>query len=180
MPTLFLLALLALPQDASQDLHPPPGPGSEHAWLAQLVGEWTCTAEASMAPDAEPMLLESTESVRSIGGLWIVAEGRASFGGQAFTSILTLGYDPAKEAFVGTWIDTMQTHMWSYRGSLDAARKVLTLDTEGPSFDDPTKMARYRDALELVGPDHKRLTSSVQGPDGEWTTFMRADFRRKE
>ena len=126
------------------------------------------------------MQMESTETVRSIGGLWIVAEGKASFGETPFLSILTLGYDEKQGVFVGTWIDTMQTHMWSYRGTLDDARKTLTLETEGPAFDDPTKTSPYRDTIELTGPDSRTLSSSVKGADGTWTTFMRAEYRRKK
>jgi hypothetical protein len=152
----------------------------EHEWLQQLVGEWTATSEMSMGPGTEPMTMESTESVRSLGGLWILGEGSASFNGMCFTSILTLGYDAQESRFVGTWIDTMQTHMWTYTGSLDAAKRVLTLSAEGPAFGDPSKLAEYRDAIELVSPDHKVLTSSILGDDGQWTTFMRADYERKK
>jgi len=179
MKTIALFALLVVGAATVQEMQPA-APSDQHEWLQQLVGEWTVSADATMEPGAEPMRMESTESVRSIGGLWIVAEGRATFGDTPFTSILTLGYDPSKEAFVGTWIDTMQTHMWSYVGTLDDARKVLTLATEGPTFGDPSKTSKYHDVIELAGPDHKVLTSSVQGEDGTWTTFMRADYRRKK
>jgi hypothetical protein len=158
-----------------------PAPSEPNAqWLHQLVGEWTCTAEAWMSPGAEPMLLESTESVRSIGGLWIQGEGRGDFQGQPFHSVLTLGYDADEEAFVGTWIDSFQTHLWTYRGELDGARETLTLEAEGPSFGNPNVTASYRDALTIVGPDHKRMTSSVLGEDGKWITFMEADYRRQK
>jgi hypothetical protein len=148
--------------------------------LQQLVGEWTATSEATMEPGAEPMRMESTESVRSIGGLWILGEGSASFDGTPFTSILTLGYDPQRKAFVGSWIDSMQTHLWTYVGKLDESRKVLTLETEGPSFADPSKNSKYRDVIELKSADHRTLTSSVQGEDGVWTSFVKADYRRKK
>jgi hypothetical protein len=164
---------------AVQDMSPP-APLDQHAWLQQLVGEWTVTAEATMAPGEEPMRMESTESVRSIGGLWVVGEGRATFNDTPFTSILTLGYDPARKVFVGTWIDTMQARMWIYTGTLDEDKRVLTLATEGPSFGDPDLSANYRDTIEIKGPDHKLLTSSVQQADGTWTTFMRAEYRRKQ
>ncbi len=178
LPMLIAL-IVAIPQDAAE-LPEPTVASAEHQWLKQLVGNWTVTSEAIMAPGAEPMMMESTESVRALGDLWVVSEGEASFGDTQFQSMMTLGYDPQKKAFVGTWVDTMQTHLWVYRGQLDQAKKVLTLNTEGPGIEDPTKMASYRDVFELVSPDHKVLTSWAQGEDGEWTQFMKADFRRKK
>ncbi|MEW6073866.1 MAG: DUF1579 domain-containing protein [Planctomycetota bacterium] len=180
MKTIALLATLLVGAFPRQDVPEPPSPLEEHAWLHQLVGEWTVTATATMEPGAEPMRMESTERVRSIGGLWIVAEGSASLGGTPFTSILTLGYDPPKKAFVGTWIDSMQTHLWTHVGTLDESKRVLTLETEGPAFGDPTRTASYRDAIELTGPDQRVLTSSVQAADGTWTTFLRAEYRRQK
>jgi hypothetical protein len=91
---------------------------------------------------------------------------------------MTLGYDPNKDAFVGTWIDTIQTTMWSYVGQLDESKRVLTLEAEGPSFGDPGKTAKYRDQIELIGPEQKTMTSSVLGEDGNWTTFMKVAARR--
>jgi len=178
MKTLVIAVALLAGAFPVQDM-PEAKPLEQHEWLQQLVGEWTVTMEASMGPDVEPMRMEGTESVRSIGGLWILGEGSATLGGKHVASILTLGYDPRRKAFVGSWIDTVQTHMWSYVGTLDEARKVLTLDTEGPAFDDPTKNAKYRDAIELEDRDHKVLTSSLQDEKGNWTAFMRAEYRRK-
>ena len=177
MKTLAILALLAVAATSVQDAPAPPAQTEQHGWLQQLVGEWTVTSEATMEPGADPMKHEGTESVRSIGGLWIVAEGKASM---PMTWLLTLVYDPLKKSFVGTWIDTMQTHLWSYLGTLDDAKKVLTLVTEGPFFGDPSKMATYRDVIEVKGVDHRTLTSSVKNEDGSWSTFLRADYRRKK
>ena len=112
--------------------------------------------------------------------MWILAEGTASFGGMPFTSMMTLGYDPRKKAYVGTWVDTLQTHLWTYVGQLDDSGRQLTLDTEGPGFNNPSKMARYRDAFEVKGPDHLELSSSVQNSEGTWNTFMRAQYRRRK
>lgn len=177
MKTAIALFSLLLGPAALQD-PAPARPVEQHRWLQQLVGEWTCTFEAQMGDGQPPMKAEGRETIRALGDTWIVAEGAATMNGQPMRSILTVGYDPAKKAFVGTWIDTMQTHLWVYRGQLDAAGKVLALEAEGPSFDDPTKTATYRDAIEVVDQDHKRLTSSLRNADGTWTTFMTADYRR--
>lgn len=176
---LFLGACAAAPQDASLPM-PMPTQSAEHKWLEQLVGAWTVTSEATMEPGASPQTMESTEDVRSLGGLWILAEGQADFDGTPFTSMMTLGYDPQRKGIVGTWIDTAQTYLWSYKGTLDESTNTLTLEAEGPSFGDPAKMAKYRDVIEMKDADRRILTSSVQEADGGWTTFLRAEYVRKQ
>ncbi len=185
MKSLCALALTSLLAAACQTTasNPPTphkaAPGTaEHAWLQQLVGEWRANARATMLADQAPITFESTERVRSLGGLWVLAEGNASMDGGQFQSVMTVGYDPAKQSFVGSWIDTTTPVLWSYRGSLDGARKTLTLEAEGPDFHDPAKRANYRDQIELIDADHKRMVSSVQNPDGSWTEFMRAEYVR--
>jgi uncharacterized protein DUF1579 len=153
-------------------------PQAEHRWLEKLVGEWAYEAECSMGPGQPPMRSTGTESARSIGGPWIVAEGRGEMpGGGAATTMMTLGYDPRKQRYVGTWIGSMMTHLWVYDGALDAAERVLTLEAEGP--DAEGKMAKFRDVIELKSDDHRVLTSHMLGDDGQWRQFMTANYRRK-
>ena len=133
-----------------------------------------------MGPDQPPMKATGTESVRSIGGLWTMGEGHGQMpdGGPA-TTIMTLGYDPQKKQFVGTFIGSMMTYLWIYEGSLDAAEKALTLHAEGPSCTGDGTMAKYKDVLEVVSSDHRTLTSHLLGDDGQWKTFMTAHYHRK-
>src|SRR5690242_17643184 len=122
-----------------------PEPQSEHRWLEKLVGNWTYENEAVMAPGEAPTKSTGTEVVWSLGGLWTIGEGQGAVpGGGIHKSIMTLGYDPAKKRFVGTFIGSMMTHLWLYDGALDSARRLLTLDSDGPNFTgDGT--ARYQD-----------------------------------
>jgi hypothetical protein len=92
---------------------------------------------------------------------------------------MTLGYDAARKRYVGTFIGSMMSHLWLYDGSLDAAGKVLTLDSEGPSFSGDGKMAKYQDIIEIKGRDERTLSSQVLGDDGKWRHFMTATYRRK-
>jgi hypothetical protein len=156
-------------------------PQEEHRWLEKLLGEWTLEAEATMAPGEPPVKTTGKESVRSLGGLWTVAEGEGEMpGGGTGTSIMTLGYDPQKKRYVGTWVGSMMTHLWVYEGSLDAAERVLTLDCEGPGFSGDGTLAKYRDVIEIKSDDHRVLTSHVQGEDGTWQAFMTAHYRRRK
>jgi hypothetical protein len=155
-------------------------PQKEHQWLQRLVGEWTCEGEATMAPGQPPSKWKGTETVRSLGGVWILAEGQGEMpdSGSA-TTLMTLGYDPVRKRFVGTFIGSMMTHMWLYEGGLDAGGMILTLDTEGPNMAAEGKTARYKDIIEFKNDDHRLLSSEMLGDDGEWHRFMTATYRRK-
>lgn len=153
----------------------------EHQWLEKLAGEWTYEAEATMKSGEAPVKSTGTEIVRSLGGLWMVAEGQGEMPGcGAATTMMTLGYDPQKKRYVGTWIGSMMTHLWVYDGALDEAGSVLTLDTEGPSMAGDGKMAKYQDVIEYKSDDHRILASQVLGEDGKWRRFMTAHYRRKQ
>lgn len=155
-------------------------PQKEHEWLQKLVGEWTAEMECVMGPDQPPMKSKGSETTRSIGGLWTMGEGTGEMpDGSKATSVMTLGYDPQKQRYVGTFIASMMTHMWKYEGTLDASGKVLTLDTEGPGMSGDGKMMKYQDIMTFVDDDHRILTSRIQGEDGSWTQFMTAHYRRK-
>jgi Protein of unknown function (DUF1579) len=154
-------------------------PQKEHQWLQQLIGEWMYEGEATMEPGQPPSKFEGSESVRSLGGLWILAEGRGEMPGcGAATTVLTLGYDPQKQRYVGTWVGSMMTHLWLYDGVLDAAGRVLTLNAEGPHMAAEGKVAQYKDVIEFKSADHRVLTSHMFGEDGKWHGLMWANYRR--
>jgi Protein of unknown function (DUF1579) len=151
----------------------------EHLWLQKLNGDWTFEGECNMGPDQPPHKSTGTQTVRSLDGLWSVGEGKGEApDGSKVTSIITLGYDPQKKRFVGTFIASCMTHLWQYEGTLDG--NVLTLDCEGPSFSEDGKMAKYQDIFEIVDDDHWILRSRLLGEDGKWTDFMEARYRRKK
>lgn len=156
-------------------------PQKEHQWLQKLVGEWTYESEATMEPGKPPESFTGTESVRSLGGLWMLCEGRGEMpGGGTATTIMTLGYDPVKNRYVGTFIGSMMTHLWVYEGALDAAGTVLTLDTEGPSFTAEAKLTKYKDVIEVKSDDHRLLSSHALSDDGKWHGIMTANYRRSK
>ncbi|MBW3596689.1 MAG: DUF1579 domain-containing protein [Planctomycetes bacterium] len=177
---LIATAGLEAQEIAPVEAEAPTQPRAEHQWLQRLVGEWTSEAKAVIQPGEPPYTCEGTETVRAIGDHWIMAESKSEFMDVPVTGVLTLGYDPKKKKFVGTWIDSMMNHLWLYEGTLDAEANLLTLETRGPSHGDPAKLANYREVLELKSDEHKVFTSSVQGDDGQWTTFVTVDYRRKK
>ncbi len=156
-----------------------PEPQPEHLWLHQLLGEWNVESEFIMVPDQPPMKTTGREVVRSLGQFWTIGEGTADTpDGGACDSIITLGYDPQTKRFVGSFIASAMTHLWPYNGSLDPSGKILTLDSNGPSFTGDGTMAKYEDIVEFVAHDHRTLTSRFQRADGSWQHFMTAHYRR--
>ena len=157
-----------------------PEPHKEHEWLHKLVGEWTYEFEAQ-EPDKSPEKLTGTETVRSMGGIWVLCEGQGEMpGGGIAVNLITLGYDTEKKHFVGTFIGSMMTSLWVYDGWLEAGEKVLTLEAHGPSFTGDGTISKYHDVIELQDSDHRTMTSSVLGEDGQWQQFMKMTFQRKK
>ncbi|MBI4779774.1 MAG: DUF1579 domain-containing protein [Oscillatoriophycideae cyanobacterium NC_groundwater_1537_Pr4_S-0.65um_50_18] len=159
----------------------PAQPQKEHQWLQKLVGEWTYETEVMMEPNQPPVKSTGTETVRSLGGLWFLAEGQGEMPcGGAATTLMTLGYDPQKQRYVGTWIGSMMTYLWQYDGELDAAATILTLNADGPAMTGEKKLGKYKDVIEFKSDDHRVLTSHMLGDDGQWQHFMTAHYRRKQ
>jgi len=155
-------------------------PQKEHKWLEKLVGEWTYESDFPPEPGKPPEKCTGTEVVRSLGGLWVLGEGRGEMpGGGALTMVLTLGYDPQKKRYVGTWIGTMMANLWVYEGAVDVTGNKLTLHTEGPDMAVEGKTAKYKDVIEFKSDDHRVLTSHTQGEDGRWNQIMTMSYRRK-
>lgn len=154
---------------------------AEHAWLRRLVGEWTFEM-ASIDGKPQPAgTMAGVETVRALGDVWVLAEGRGQGpDGTPTQSQMLLGYDPQHRAFVGTWIGSMMNHLWIYRGgALDAEQRLLRLNAEGPAFDGtPGKMAQYRDEIEIIDADERLLHGNLQLEDGSWSRFMTARYRR--
>ena len=156
-----------------------PQPTKEHQWLQQLAGEWTYEGECVIAPGQPPIRTTGTETTRTLGGFWVITENRGEFMGMSVTGVMTLGYDPKKQKYVGTWIESMTNYMCRYEGTLDDSGKTLTLNTEGPAMDQPGKMASYREVIELKDKDNKVFTSSIER-DGKWVQFVKMTSKRKK
>ena len=152
-------------------------PQDEHRWLQQLVGNWAY--ESNCSPDKPDEISKGSETIRSIGDLWIVGESKSEMpGGDPATMQITLGFDPQKGRFVGTWLGSMMAMIWTYEGSLDDSGKILTLESEGPSFSGDGTTSKYRDIIEIRSPTERLFYSKVLGADGSWTEFMKAHYQK--
>jgi len=154
-------------------------PQPEHAWLMGMIGNWTFECTCDMGPDQPPAVSVGSETVRAFGNGWVLIEGRHEGpNGPAGETLVTLGFDPARARYVGTFVGTMMSNLWVYDGVLDTAGHVLTLDTEGPSFSGDGTIARYQDIITYDGGDTRTMTSRALQSDGSWLEFLTVRYRR--
>jgi len=152
-------------------------PQQEHQWLDQLVGLWRLEHDCQM-PDGNRSTTHGTMTCRSLGGMWLICESSGSSPkGGAWSSIMTLGFDPAQNQYVGTFVGSMMANIWPYRGIVDASGRRLPLESEGPKFDG-SGIGRYRDTIEIVDADTWLFTSEFQSDDGKWQQFLSGKHTR--
>ena len=154
-------------------------PVAEHEWLQNLVGEWRVESEMVMGPNGEIARSEGTESVRSVGGLWAVGDGRGTMpDGTPLTMMNGIGYDVSFKEYRAFWLMSASSHLWKSVGTLSDDGKTMTLDCEGPSMTEDGKTAPYRDVIELIDADHRTLTAYHQDEKGGWQRMMKATYTR--
>lgn len=153
-------------------------PQSEHAWYNSLLGHWEFEHECVSGPDLPPTKSRGKLKATSMGGLWVLLDcsGDAP-DGSPWTSQFTLGFDPVRGKFVGTFIASMMTHLWIYEGELEPDGRTLVMNVEGPRFDGKGT-AHYQDCFEVVNQDHWILRSRIKGDDGQWIPFMEGHHHR--
>lgn len=171
-----LTLALAFAQDKPDQ--PTSKPRGESELLQRLVGEWTYEAEELTGAEQAPRKFKGTEKGRMVGD-WAVLEGHGETPGGSFTGILTVGYDPDRKKFVGTWICSMSCKLIVYEGTADASNSVLTLETEAPNPALGGKVCKFRDVIESKGEDQKVIKSMVE-MDGKWVTFLTIQYRKKQ
>lgn len=175
----FSLVGIVLAQPANPGKEPVQ-PARDHQWLKQLVGEWDSTLKMYGLPDQPPAESKGTDSVRSVGEHWIVAETKTTLMGTPYSGIMSLGYDQAKQRFHGTWIDSTASALWIYTGTLNEAGDMLMLEAEGPSPQNASKTIKYKQIIQITGKDSRTMSLSVKTEGGNWMKIITNENIRKK
>lgn len=134
--------------------------------------------ESHLPPDAAETHKHGQESVVQIGDLWVVGTSTGAMpDGTPVTNQMTLGYDPQRGKFVGSWVGSVMTYHFVYEGELDETGTRLHLYNEGPSFTGQGTET-YRDTIEMVDDDTRYLRSHHRDAEGQWVEFMCARYER--
>jgi hypothetical protein len=156
----------------------PPGakPTKEHLGLKEMEGTWECVMKSDMMPEDA----KGTETITMVGGFWAVFDVKfpEMMMGFPWHGHGTIGYDPEKKKYVGTFVHSAAPHMSIGEGTMDAAGKVLTMNWEGmgPSG----KMEKMREVYEKKDKDNATMTMYGTGPDGKEMKHFVTTYKRKK
>ena len=177
----LLAAFAAAPAVRAQATAEPPmpKPGPEHELFKQDAGTWDATVESWMAPGAPPMTSKAVETnVVGCGGLCLVTDFKADFGGMPFDGHGTSAYDSTKKKYVGSWTDSMSSGIAMSEATYDAAAKTMTGTMEGP--DASGKVAKMKSVVEYKADGSRVFTMYNRTPDGKEVAAMRITYVKRK
>jgi hypothetical protein len=147
----------------------------EHALLATDAGTWDAEVTIHPGPGAPPLPSRGVSVGRmGCGGRWLLVDFKNETG---FEGHGVYGYDPARRAFVGTWVDNLREFLVVAVGSYDPDRRVMTYVTEATLADGRT--LRWREETERTDDDTRRFRQLFPGPDGGDFEMMTVVYRRR-
>jgi hypothetical protein len=155
------MAGVALAQEAPESQKPQ----KEHQILKQWEGDWDATARMTGKSEKENVESRGRETAKlAYGGFWLVMEFTGESQQKAFQGRGTIGYDPAKQKYVLTWIDSMNPRMMTAEGSADKDGKVLTFYGECVDPSDK-KQTQEKLVFEIRDADTRTLTFYTTGAE---------------
>ncbi|MBX9681675.1 MAG: DUF1579 domain-containing protein [Gemmataceae bacterium] len=160
---LLLLSCVAFAQQ-------PQTPGKEHERLKQMEGAWETVLEAGGMKNKG-----TTVCKMAVGGMWLVSDLECDMGGLKYYGKGLDSYDSAKKKYVSTWHDSMSGSPMVFVGDYDAAKKIITMSSEGPGPDGKT--TKWKSVTQL--PDADNMHFSMFVGDGKEPMFT-VTYKRKK
>lgn len=152
--------------------------GEKHEILEQLAGTWDTTGKFWMHPGARPEEAtgESTKTL-VLGGRFLREEYRSTSPEMPFEGIGYTGYDNIKKKYIGSWIDSMTTFMFTS----EATPTGDGFEGSGLMYDPITKL-RYdsRFKVTIAGNDAHKLEYWEPGPGGKYYLGMQMVYTRRD
>jgi len=170
-----LAPVLALALSGLAFAQVPPMPGPEHEVLKRDVGVWDTVLEMNF-PGAPPMTMNGVETNTLLAGRWLVSEFKGEMMGQTFEGRAITGWDPAKKAYVGVWVDGMATSISQAESTHDAATNTMKgwMEMADPSG------GKSKAKTEATWPTADTRVVKVFGPEGTGEPFMKMTYTKRK
>ena len=138
------------------------------------VGTWDAAIEIRTAPGAPPQRSKGVSSSRLIGGgRWLVTDFKNETG---FEGHGVHGWDAARHAYTGVWVDSQRSFIAIAVGTWDAGRRTMTFVTEA-TFGG--RLVRWREVTETRADGTQVFRSLMPGPDGVEFEMMTVTYTRR-
>ncbi len=144
-------------------------PSPEHAILKKDVGTWDI--DITMGSGAAKAQSKGTETVRMLGSFWSISDMKYDYMGQPVQSHGTIGYDPDKKRFVGSWHESSSPNLTTMTGKWDAKTNKLTMIMKGK--DPAGKNTRFKSITTYIDENTKTFEFFML-KEGSKTEFMKA------
>jgi hypothetical protein len=175
-----LAAATYFQSDDEATMPPMPTPQAEHEWLQRYVGTWEFTTTIHIDRDQPPVTAKGHETVRSVGGFWIIGESTSEFMGTTMTNIITIGYDAEQAKYIGMSVDSMSSHIWQYEGHVNETGDQLELTWTGPCPRQPGEMIDFRGVTEFKSNDQRHFVAYNRTDDDQWEKMVEVQFKRTD
>jgi hypothetical protein len=168
----FAAAALAAAAVTAPAAHAQPGakPGPEIEHLKVFVGTWDTTMTMGGAESKGTAVYKM-----DLGGLWLASTFEGEAGGRKFAGRGFDTYDAGKKKYVSVWMDSMSTSPMVMEGTIDHAKKAITMTGEGPGMDG--KLVKHRTVTEV--PDHDTMKFRMYVGDAKEPAFTILYKRKK-
>ncbi|MEZ6242790.1 MAG: DUF1579 family protein [Phycisphaerales bacterium] len=139
-------------------------PNEHHKKLAYMLGRWD--AEMNFPATGQGPAHATMTADWAVGGRFVKFDfGGEGFFGLPFNGVGYTGFDNIKGKYVGVWMDSNSTGIYSHTGEFSPDAKTLTMVGEASSPQGPSKM---KIVSTLQGDDRFTDTFYEIGPDGAW------------
>jgi hypothetical protein len=127
-------------------------PGEPHQALAKMTGSWITQTKSWFEPGAP--VEESTgacEQKMILDGRYLQQVYTGDMMGSPFEGINIIGYDNHTKKYLSTWIDSMSTAIYFFKGTADPDGKTITQES---CYDDPVRgLMNWRSVSKIVDND---------------------------
>lgn len=140
----------------------PPQPTKHHEVLFKEVGTWKASGTMTMPMEMDASATEVNEKV--CNGLWVRTSYSGVIGGMKIEGHGLVGYDLAKNKYVGYWVDNFGSSPSHMEGSWDAENNTMTYYITGV---DPqtNKEVKQKQVVTFHSKDEKSFKLYMAVPD---------------
>lgn len=130
-------------------------PGENHKLLEHFVGDWEVATTMFVGPEPTKGKAKASHTW-ALGNRYVTEHFQGELMGMPFEGMGVSGYDNIKKKFVGGWVDSMSTGLFTHEGTYDPAKKEFTFIGEFPS--PMGTMIKSRMVTVINGPDQHTVT----------------------